>query len=144
MVLEKLEKGVHFRDLRDTEKDFLEHHGHKDFKYVLLREVEVECGNSALVRMAEGFISDGCSGPGYDKWDPTGWYLHDWLYATHETVAGPISKADADDVLLPHRDWLVTLFGANAWESSFERGALLLSNNKDGSLCIREYPTKFS
>lgn len=140
----ELEKGRHYRKLRRDEKQFLASKEHRGFKYVLLQEVEMECvnkGKLARVRMAKGFISDGCSGPGLDAWDASGWYLHDWLYATHETVSGPISKTDADDVLLPHRDWAVTLFGARSWESSFERGALLLSRNNDGGLSIRRYQT---
>lgn len=92
-------------------------------KWVLLeRWIDSVAGKRVVV--PAGFICDGCSGPGIDRFGKKDWLVHDWLYATGGlTELGSIyrlSRKEADSVFKfpwTHRWLAVRVFGSAYWGS---------------------------
>eukprot|EP00009_Paramoeba_aestuarina_P005214 CAMPEP_0201523822 /NCGR_PEP_ID=MMETSP0161_2-20130828/20949_1 /ASSEMBLY_ACC=CAM_ASM_000251 /TAXON_ID=180227 /ORGANISM="Neoparamoeba aestuarina, Strain SoJaBio B1-5/56/2" /LENGTH=221 /DNA_ID=CAMNT_0047923047 /DNA_START=37 /DNA_END=699 /DNA_ORIENTATION=- len=106
----------------------------KDYKYVTTTWLRMEIDNGQQLLIPKGFLMDGASGVGYDKWGVKGWVAHDWMYSYHyDAVGNKISKFQADRVLnydawwLSHRVLATWLFGKWAWKSSGKRGPEFLT-----------------
>lgn len=108
---------------------------HPVYKWVSIQPCTWEDGDIKITIPA-GFLSDGMT----DSPVSCGfsWFFHDWLYATHKTDRGEISRKDSDTVLERILDYeripiinkvaikvlRIDLFDIpdRAWASSFERG----------------------
>lgn len=95
------------------------------YKWILEEDFSTSLLGPTIVIPA-GFVCDGCSGGGIDKWGKQDWLLHDWLYATGGytkyfagCVSGTkLSRKDADSVFgwkWLHRWIAVRVAGWYAW-----------------------------
>lgn len=95
----------------------------KDVKYLTLQPLDFSVqGQDYTVKC--GFATDGVSsGFMCSNWiDVDKSVIHDFLYATH-----PAPKTDCDDILLPfYRRFFVKFLGNSAWQTSGQRGALVV------------------
>jgi hypothetical protein len=84
MSISHFDYRLYIRKLTRAEKHFLqtENRHYRQFKYIVIRDIYYTLNDIWQVIVPRGFLSDGCSGPGRDKWSPRDWIVHDWLYYT--------------------------------------------------------------
>ena len=115
------------RDLsKDQQKEIQKRWGKEHFyKYYVVKPLHRTLSNGQKVTVPLYFLTDGCSGPGIDKYGEQNWLAHDWMYAVHKDDEGKeIEKSVVDSVMDSwHRRIAVELFGGEAWEESGDRPA---------------------
>lgn len=130
-IMEPSEITLFLRKLTVEEKKRLraESPHYKSYKYITTEDFRLPLkGTGDYVEIPKGFLSDGCSGPGYDRWGVRDWILHDWLYFSGgymavsrdrtEFLGNRVTRKQADGVfrhLFFYRRWCVRLFGKKYW-----------------------------
>lgn len=84
MSISRFDHRLYIRKLTQAEKHFLreEDKNYRAFKYIVIRDIYYTLNDIWQVIVPRGFLSDGCSFVGRDKWSPRDWIVHDWLYYT--------------------------------------------------------------
>jgi hypothetical protein len=107
----------------------------KDVKYLAAHELPFMLNNKEF-NVVQGFVCDGVSaGSNLIAVDTA--IEHDFLYATH-----PDTKRVCDSVLKPcYRKYAVAVFGNSAWNTSGQRGALVVTQKPSGITVFTIYHT---
>ena len=121
--------------LNNTQLSIIRRHceAFKDVKYLVKKDLSFDLNGKQYV-VKEGFVCDGVSSGcilsnliGVDTA-----IKHDFLYATH-----PDTKSICDSILKPkYRRIVVGIFGNKAWQSSGQRGALIISHDETHQISL--------
>lgn len=102
------------------------------YKWIVSDDYTFELKGNKFGVVPRGFLSDGCSGPGFDRWGKKQWLVHDWLYCTGGYLfiadgmlqGEPVSRKEADNVFTGRfllRYWAVRAAGWAFWNRKKSR-----------------------
>ena len=133
----KWDYRFYLRKLTASEKHYLrsQHPRYHCFKWIVTHDIHYVLNDIWHIIVPRGFLSDGCSGPGRDMWDPRSWIVHDWLYYTggycqfesHSWlfIGQKVCREAADSIFKGryfYRRWAVRLFARKYWDGMSQAG----------------------